>query len=230
MTTVNSVTTDEVEVQTGRRLRADAARNQQRILAAARELFATRGLEITLDDVAEHAGVGVGTVYRRFANKQQLIDGVFEENIGRMAEQAELALQHPDPWEGLVQYLEYACENMALNRGLGEVISSLDDGRERVARVRERMQPLGEQLIERASATGALRPGIESGDFFAFIYMIGSFADFARAANQDTWRRYFAILLDGLRADCGRRDPLTVRALTGEEIDRAKAACLGPKR
>ena len=160
MTVVNPITTNAADAREHRPrpLRADALRNQKRILAAARELFAERGLDITLDDVAEHAGVGVGTVYRRFANKQELIAGVFEENVERMAEQAENAHDNPDPWTGLVDFFGYMCQHMAGNRGLGEVLVTLDDNEERFACVKERMQPAIARVIDRAKAAGELRP------------------------------------------------------------------------
>jgi AcrR family transcriptional regulator len=231
---VSPVTTDQTvqteEVPTSRRLRADAARNQQRILDAARDLFATRGLEITLDDVAEHAGVGVGTVYRRFANKHELIYGVFEQNVDMMAEQAEFAYKNPDPWLGLVEFFEYACQNMAANRGLGDVILMLENSTERFAAVKERMQPAVQRIFDRAMAAGVIRPDAEAGDLFALIHMVDGFADFSRSVNPNAWRRYFAIILDGLRADCVSRDPLPVPALTDDEIHEAKTACFGRRR
>ena len=227
---VNPVTTTPSTATAPRPLRADAARNQRRIIAAARELFATRGLDITLDDVAEHAGVGVGTVYRRFANKQELIDGVFEQHVETMAEQAECALANPDPWEGLVAYFEFACRNMAANRGLGEVIMGLDDGRDRVATMRERMQPAVEKLIDRARSAGALRPDAEPGDFYALIHMVDAIADFSRNVNPDAWRRYFAVVCDGLRADCTPRGQLPSYPLTHEQIHEAKSSCFNRRR
>lgn len=227
---MNPVTTSSSEVAATRRLRADAARNQQRILSSARELFATRGLDITLDDVAEHAGVGVGTVYRRFANKQELIDGVFEHNIQNLAEQAELAFTNPDPWDALVQFFEYACRNMAVNRGFGEVVLGMDNGRERVACMRERVTPAVDQIVDRARSAGALRPDAESGDFLALIHMVEAIADFSRHVNPDVWRRYFALMLDALRADPEQRQPLPGRPLNEAEVEQAKAACMNRRR
>src|ERR1700761_4755874 len=93
-----------------RPLRKDAERNRQRVLDAARELFAERGLGVSLDDIARHAGVGVGTVYRRFPDKEQLIDALFEERIGEMLSAAGESLEMPDPWLALVRFLERALE------------------------------------------------------------------------------------------------------------------------
>lgn len=213
-----------------RRLRADAARNQLRILEAARRLFAERGLDVTLDDVAEAAGVGVGTVYRRFANKQELIAEVFEHQVSEMAEVVEVANDNPDPWAALTAVFEYSCRHMAVNRGFGEVMLEIPDAMERFVSVRERIKPAIERMIDRAHATGALREGIAASDFFAMVNMVESVASFARSVNPEIWRRYMAIVLDGIRADCLPRQPLTVPPFTDEEIDRAKAACFGDRR
>src|SRR4051812_38696523 len=91
---------------TDRPLRKDAARNRERLLWAARDLFATQGLNVTLNDIAHHAGVGVGTAYRRFSNKEEVIDALFEESIKDMVAVAEEALEESDAWLGLVHYLE----------------------------------------------------------------------------------------------------------------------------
>jgi AcrR family transcriptional regulator len=213
-----------------RRLRADAARNQQRILEAARRLFAERGLEVTLDDVAEAAGVGVGTVYRRFANKQELIVEVFEHNVAEMAEIFESANRNPDPWAGLTEVFEYACLHMAQNRGFGEVMLEIPDAMARFASVRERIKPAIEALIERARSAGVVRKGIVPSDFFALVSMVEAIADFARPVDPQVWRRYMTIVLDGVRGDCVPRSPLTVPPMDEEAIDRAKAACVAPRK
>ncbi|MET9485323.1 helix-turn-helix domain-containing protein [Nocardia sp. NPDC006630] len=214
-----------------RRLRADAARNQQRIIAAARELFADRGLEVTLDDVAERAGVGVGTVYRRFANKQELILEVFDAMVTELAAAVELALHHPDPWQGLVELFEYSCRHMALNRGFGEVVLEMHDSMDRFVCMKERVQPGMQAVIRRAKEAGALHPSVEAGDFFAMVNMVDGVAGFARPVNTDVWQRYMTIVLNGVRGDGVPRLPLTQRALTDSEVERAKEAmCTSRKR
>src|SRR5215475_14728741 len=109
---------DSREAPAPRPLRRDAERNRQRILRAASEVFTTRGLQASLDDVAQHAGVGVGTVYRRFPDKESLVEALFEERIQAMAALAEKALAEPDAWTGLVSFLEGACTQLATDRGL----------------------------------------------------------------------------------------------------------------
>ncbi|MFQ6396571.1 TetR/AcrR family transcriptional regulator [Nocardia sp. KC 131] len=214
-----------------RRLRADAARNQQRIVDAARELFADHGLEITLDDVAERAGVGVGTVYRRFANKKELIAEVFEQNIAEFGDAADAAVAHPDPWQGLVRFFEYACTHLATNRGFSEVMLELENDMERFAAVRDRLKPTVAAIIDRARDAGALAPDVQTSDFFALIHMVDALAEFSRPVNPDVWQRYMAIALNGVRADSMPRQPLNVPALTDEEVELAKShVCSGRKR
>ena len=213
-----------------RRLRADAARNQQRIVEAARGLFAEHGLEVTLDDVAEAAGVGVGTVDRRYSNKQELILEVFEHAVASMAEATERANRNPDPWAGLVELSEWACEHLAGNRGFSEVILELPDAMERFVSVRDRIKPAVTRLIDRGRDAGVLRPGIEASDFFAIMNMVESIAATSKSVNDQVWRRYLAIALDGIRADAMPRQPLSVPPLSDDEVDRAKAESFACRR
>src|SRR5947199_7555754 len=104
-------------------LRKDAARNRERLLAAARELFASRGLDVTLNDIAHHAGVGVGTAYRRFANKQEVIDALFEQRMREVADVARAALAEPDAWTGLVDFVSQAMQMQFGDRGLTQIMN-----------------------------------------------------------------------------------------------------------
>src|SRR3954466_1605757 len=107
----------------GRPLRKDAERNRQRLLAAARELFAECGLDVTLNDIAHHAGVGIGTAYRRFANKGEVIDALFEEGLQNLAAVAHDALEDPDAWQGLVMFLERSLHLQFGDRGLNQLMN-----------------------------------------------------------------------------------------------------------
>jgi AcrR family transcriptional regulator len=204
---------------TERPLRKDAERNRQRILEAARELFTEQGLGVTLNDVAHFAGCGVGTVYRRFPDKAQLIDALFEDRVGELVASAEAALEDPDPWAGLVSFLEYGLELQARDRGLKEVLLSHDEGRARIAGVRERLLPLADKLIQRAHAAGVLRPDIGHQDMPVIQLMLGAVIDAARDIEPELWRRYLAIFLRGLRADPTPVRSLPVGPLTEEQAD-----------
>ncbi|KQS01011.1 TetR family transcriptional regulator [Williamsia sp. Leaf354] len=220
MTTADQVRTERTEA---RPLRADAERNRLRIIAAARDLFAQRGLEVTLDDVAAHAGVGVGTVYRRFDNRDQLIEGVFVEHLHEVATRLTAALESPDTWNGVVTLFTYVGESMAGDRGLASVMMRIDHTAPAIETAKLSMTSLIEQVHQRGVAEGVLRPEIERTDFFAFFTMLSSIAEVTESTAPGTWRRYLELMLDSIRAD-GTRHPLTVPAMTDEQIRAAQAA------
>jgi AcrR family transcriptional regulator len=195
---------------TDRPLRSDAERNRQRILDAARELFAQRGLGVTLNDIAHHAGVGVGTVYRRFPDKDQLIDGMFEQRVEEIVGLAQAALEDPDPWAGITGFLEAALELQARDRAIKELVLGGSGGLERVSRIRERMYPIVASLVTRARDAGVLRPDVEPQDFPILQMMLAEVIDVARDVEPELWRRFLTIVLDGLRA--GRSGPTALGA------------------
>src|ERR1700710_1309007 len=115
-----------------RPLRADAARNRARLLAAAKEVFAERGLDATMDEVARRAGVGAGTAYRRFRNRDDLIGALFEERLDEFMATLEWARADDDPWRGLSGFLERWMEMQAEDRGFKELLLQSVEGRERM--------------------------------------------------------------------------------------------------
>ncbi|MGW5635007.1 TetR/AcrR family transcriptional regulator [Streptomyces sp. NPDC003832] len=203
-----------------RPLRADAERNRQRIIAAAQEVFARRGVDVTLDDIAHHAGVGVGTVYRRFANREELIDAIFDKEIQRIIEVAEEALTHDDSWAGLVYFFTSAGQDFADDRGLREVLLVGTHGKSRVASARDRLVPAVSAVFERAQRDGVLRADIEVTDFPLIQMMLGTATQLTQSVAPDLWKRYLTLLLDGLRVSREAPTPLPHRALDREEFDR----------
>ena len=221
-----TVRADTSAIGVDKPLRADAERNRRRIIDAARELFATRGIDITLDEVAAHAKVGVGTVYRRFACKENLIDGVFEQRLEDVLLIAQESLGIDDAWDGLAMLLERVCEGISADRGLNDVLMGTDEGRMGIARI----DPFIERIVLRARESGALRADVEVNDFFAIIAMVAAAAELSCVIEPSNWRRYFTIMLDGLRAEAGVVTPLPGRAFTSEEIAETKAAMHGRRR
>ena len=181
-------------------LRRDAERNRRRILEAAREGFAERGLGITLDEIARLAGVGVGTVYRRFPNKELLIDALFEARIGEVVALARASARDEDPWRGLSAFLEGAVELLAGDRGLRELIIGSTYAPERIVHARSRIKPEVDELVARAQAQGTLREDVGTSDFPLLLMMLDAVVDTTRDVDPQTWRRALAIVLDGLAA------------------------------
>jgi AcrR family transcriptional regulator len=200
---------------TCRPLRRDAERNRQRILTAAAEVFAARGLDVTLDDIAAHAGVGVGTVYRRFANKDELIDAVFGEQLDEVAAIVSDALEAPDAWTGLTTYLERSLRMQLEDRGFTEIFYGRSGRRLDVAR--ERLAPLTEMVVDRARREGAVREDLERTDLVFVQLALAAMMDATRGAEPELYRRYLALFLDGLRPAREGPSALPVPALSGEQ-------------
>jgi AcrR family transcriptional regulator len=213
---------------TARPLRADAERNRERILAAAAEVFADRGLDVSLDEVAAAAGVGVGTVYRRFADKDALIDALFDDQIGAVVRLAQHALEIEDPWEGFATFMRGMCRLQAADRGFKEALLSGDRGRERVAAARETIAPLAIRLLERAQEAGAVRDDLGSFDVPMMHFCVGFVAERTRDVAPDYWERILTILLDGIAAN-GPRTPMPVDPLDREMFTAAMVSRRRPR-
>jgi AcrR family transcriptional regulator len=213
-----------------RPLRRDAERNRQRILEAAGDAFAEQGLSVTLDEIARRAGVGVGTVYRRFPDKEQLIDALFEEQMTRFVEVADACLEDADPWDGLLRFFDQACHTHASDRGFKEVALSGARGLERVARARELMFPLVSRLVRRAQEQGMLRADLEPTDIPLLQLMLGELSECTRDVDPDVWRRYLGIVMDGLRTRREAPCALQCAALTPDQTQEAMRAWKGSPR
>jgi AcrR family transcriptional regulator len=210
-------------MSTTRPLRADAERNRTRILAAASEVFAERGLDVSLDDIAAHAGVGVGTVYRRFPDKDALIDALFEDKIDRAVALADASLEIEDPWEGFTTFMRGMCRMQAQDRGFKDALLLRGPGRERVAAARERIAPRAIKLLTRAQEAGAVRADLGPFDVPMINLCVGLIADRTRDIAPDYWERVLTILIDGISAQ-GRTTPMPVSQLDREAFTEAMAS------
>jgi AcrR family transcriptional regulator len=204
-----------------RPLRRDAERNRQRILKAAAEVFTERGLDVSLDEVARHAGVGVGTVYRRFGTKEELVEALFVDRIEEMAGLAEEAAKAPDPWSGLVCFMERAAELMAGDVGLRQMLMFATYGGDSTWYARQRNAPLVRRLLERAQAAGQVRSDLGPTDIPFIVFVLTEAAQFARQISPEIWRRYLTLVIDGLRPGREGVTPLPVPALLPEEFEMA---------
>ncbi|HET6707421.1 TetR/AcrR family transcriptional regulator [Amycolatopsis sp.] len=204
-----------------RPLRRDAELNRRRILASAREVFGRRGLEATLDDIAHHAGLGVGTVYRRFPSKEHLVEAMFAERMEEIGTLAEEALKADDAWQAFVDFTWKSIELHSGDRGLREIMLSNKFGHDHVAEGKARLVPLVTRLVERAQEEGGLRADFAPTDIPMLHMMIGSVIEFTATVEPDLWRRSLAMLLDGLRAQPGGPSKLPHPPLGFDEVDEA---------
>lgn len=204
-----------------RTLRKDAARNRERLLDAARELFAENGLDVTLNDIAHHAGVGVGTAYRRFANKEEVIDALFDESLAEVAAMVHEALAEPDAWRGLTCYLERSLDTLLHNRALSQIMNSPALGDQRAAEARDRIAPLLQRLVDRAKAESVVRSDFEQSDLIFIQEGLLAIMNRTRGIRPQLYRRYLTLFLDGVRSDRETFLDLPVPALSASETHKA---------
>lgn len=196
-----------------RRLRADAARNRQLLIDAAEELFARRGLDVTLDEIARRAGVNVATAYRNFANKHELAKAFLQRSVDQAVAVAQEAAANPDPWDGLTQFLQRCLELIARNHSLIDVLTRAY-GSEWFDQLHDRMRQPVEELLERGRRDGAIRPDLARTDIGIILTMLGAVVEF-ESSDARLARRYLSLLLAGLRPS---DSPLEGRAPTDDQL------------
>jgi AcrR family transcriptional regulator len=180
-----------------RRLRADAARNREKVLTAARAAFAEHGSDAQMDDVARRAGVGIGTVYRHFPTKRALAEALVEERFAAIVAHAEELLRDPDPWRAVERSFEFCAETQERDRSVAEVLAVVA-GRGATGppeHLREQLSGITERMLERARTAGAIRADLRAEDMPALYCALASVVQ----AGVADWRRYLALTLDGLR-------------------------------
>jgi AcrR family transcriptional regulator len=181
-------------------LRVDAERNRQRLITAAREMFAERGLDVAMEDIARHAGVGVATLYRRFPTRADLIAGAFEAKMTAYADAGVQALADPDPWAGFCGYVEQVCAMQAGDRGFASVLCMSFPMERQFEAERGRAYRNFLELVRRAQAAGSLRADFVAEDLAVLLMAnAGVVAGTAQAAP-DAWRRFAAYMIQAFSA------------------------------
>ena len=179
--------------------RADARRNREKVLEAARERFALHGLETQMDDIAGAAGVGVGTVYRHFPTKEDLLQALADDRFEGLAGAAREALEAGDAWQGFVEFMTYSAQVMAEDRALSEAMDQLP-GLCRSSAERVEMLALTGEVVARAQASGDLRPDLVPEDIPALVCGLGRAVRSKLERPTMSWERFLEIMLAGLRA------------------------------
>ncbi len=178
-------------------LRADARRNRERVLKAARLVFAEHGREAQMDDVARRAGVGVGTVYRHFPTKEALVQALALDLFEGLVRGAREALQIEDPWEAFTHALWTGGNLLASDRAFTEIASMAE--MPITPELQTELNGIFLELVRRAQAAGQLREDIVLDDIPMVMCGIGM-ATAKPHCCPEAWRRHLAIVIDGLRA------------------------------
>jgi AcrR family transcriptional regulator len=181
-------------------LRSDARRNRELILAAASELFAESGAELSIDELARRAGVGHATIFRRFPSKDDLIVAMIEQRLNALAEAVEEAAHSEDAWEGLAGAMAVIAERQAMDRGLADAADSRVVGAPNLREARQRILTPMADLLARAQAAGQVRADLQPEDVF-FLITAAANASPCRFQIPGLWRRYLGVVLDGMRPE-----------------------------
>lgn len=188
-------------------LRVDAERNRQRVVAAASEAFAELGLDVPMEDIAKRAGVGVGTLYRRYPTRADLIAAAFETKMSGYAEAAGAALADPDPWNGFCGYVDRICAMQAGDRGFTTVLTMTFPTAKQFEAARNRAFADLTILIDRAKAAGKLRADFVTEDMPMFLMANAGVLAATADAAPDTWRRLVGYLLQACAASAAQPLP-----------------------
>ncbi|WP_206797496.1 TetR/AcrR family transcriptional regulator [Amycolatopsis sp. MtRt-6] len=176
-------------------LRADAERNRERIMEAARRLYATEGLDVSMASVAREAGVGKATLSRRFATRDELVNAVFTDRMEAYAAATAAALADPDPWHGFTHYVETICSMQAADRGFAGVLTASFPGATAIEARRAESYRGFLKLISRAKDTGHLRADFASEDLVVLLMANAGVIAATADAAPGTWRRLVGQML-----------------------------------
>jgi AcrR family transcriptional regulator len=181
-------------------LRADAARNRLRILAAAADVFAERGLDASTAEIARRAGVGEATLFRRFPSKFDLVVAILAEHMDGVIATAEACLEEPDPWRSVERFVEAMVEQQVHDQGALEAVKDECLTSPVLAGRRKRIMELISRLLRRAQDAGVVRDDLTAPDLALLIAAAGSVSGIAfPGLRPDLWRRYLGVILDGIR-------------------------------
>lgn len=204
-------------------LRRDARRNLERLTAAAVEVFQERGLDAPLEDIAQRAGVSIGTLYNRFGSRDKLIDTVMPSFVDAAVRDALARAEAlPDPWASFVSYVIQLCELQATDPAVNDAVSRRFPNAEQLTAICDAQMDSARGLIDRAKRAGALRPDFTAEDLAFLFWTTSAIVRATGALAPDAWRRALALTFDGLRTAAAHSLP--VPPMTAEQVHRAMLA------
>ena len=188
-------------------LRADAARNRRRLIEAAARVCADQGMDACVDDIAREAGVGIGTLYRRFPTKDDLIAAVLDDRFGTVEAAVADAAQDEDPWRALERAMAAFAEAALLHLALVHKIAYTGSQAAAMHQAKDRIAARFDAILARAREAGVVREDVVARDAMALSGMISRIPAWQLEQEPEIWRRYLALMLDGLRPQGARPLP-----------------------
>jgi AcrR family transcriptional regulator len=201
--------------------RRDAQRNRSLLLLHARTVFAEQGAGASLERIARAANLAIGTLYRHFPGRVDLLLAAFESKVNRFLLDSEAALAMPDPWEGFVAFIEALCAAEADDRGFSDFISRRFPSDDRTEALHNQVCRLAESVLLRAQVAGVVRPDATTADLVALLWASSRITEATRDIAPHTWRRHLHLVIDGFRA--ANRPDLPEAPLTPEQLYLAMA-------
>jgi AcrR family transcriptional regulator len=199
-----------------RPLRRDARESRAKLVAAARAEFAAQGVDASLEKVARDAGVAIGTLYRHFPTRMDLLMAALAPRLQEFVDGADVALRMDDPWEAFVAYLENLFAVQAGDRGFNDFLSRRFPGNAETERIHDMMCRQIEDVLARAQRAGKARPDITQADIVNLIWSNGRIIDATSAKAPTAWRRQLYLMLDAYRAE--RAHSIPEPPMTDEEL------------
>lgn len=196
--------------------RRDALQSRRRLIEAAQREFAARGVDASLERVARDAGVAIGTLYRHFPTRLELLLAAFRPRLQEFLAAADKALEVADPWEGFVCYMESLFGMQAGDRGFNDFLSRRFPGNAETEHIHDQMCRQIEDVLTRAQAAGEARPDITRADIVNLIWTNGRIIDATSTTAPHAWRRYLYLMLDAYRAERAR--PLPEPPMTDDQL------------
>ena len=196
--------------------RRDAQERHDRLIAAAQREFAAQGVDASLEKIARDAGVAIGTLYRHFPTRLDLLMAALEPRLQEFLDGAKKALEIDDPWEGFVYYLENLFRVQAGDRGFNDFLSRRFPGSAETERIHDQMCRQIEDVLTRAQEAGEARPDITQADIVNLIWSNGRMIDATSTTAPNAWRRHLYLMLDAYRAE--RAHPIPEPPMTEKQL------------
>ena len=187
--------------------RRDAQESHERLIAAAQREFAVRGVDASLERIARDAGVAIGTLYRHFPSRLDLLMAAFQPRLDEFLDGARKALDVEDPWEGFVVYLENLFRVQAGDRGFNDFLSRRFPAHAETERIHDLMCEQIDDVLHRAQDAGVVRADLTRADIVNHIWSNGRMIDATREVAPTAWRRHLYLMLDAYRAERAHANP-----------------------